>query len=455
MRRCPACHALYPEDDRFCEVDGEVLVADAHKMSGPPTLPLAAPPSDVRFVEDGEGDMLLSIGTRLSAEQVRDIVEQTLEIGRSFERDGLAWQPQPEDFIAMPGNRMALSQARGVFHRTGPFDARPSLRALGEALLDAPIGACETGLVRLLSDPTLPSMTPAEVAEFLRGAPAIEAVRVDGGAWLAHPGYRRAVQQDAVAVKTGDGWFVLALCDGVSGSIDGGLAARVGSARACAYVAGLAATGRPADQIVREGVMAAHEAVCAAAKEVYPHAVARSPDAPPSSRERVPIAADTSGEHRPPTGSTEPPGATLVLILVKKGALTVGWAGDSRAYLVADAPQLLTRDHSWANAMLATGHVTEEEAHSAPLAYALTRCIGPLDDASLEPDVRAFPLPRGARLVVCSDGLWSYFARPDAMAAAVRRGGSEPAAIARSLVHEALMRGGHDNLSVVVYGSGD
>lgn len=452
MRRCPACHAIYPDDDRFCEVDGEVLVVEAGKPSGTPTLPLAAPPRDVRLVGENEGDMVLSIGARMSADEVRGLVEQTLAISRSFERDGLAWQPQPEDFILLAGNRMALSQARGVFHRTGPFDARPSLRALGEALLDAPIGACDTGLVRLLSDPTLPSMTPAEVDAFLRAAPALEAVRVDSGAWLAHPGYRRAVQQDAVAVKAGDGWFILALCDGVSGSIDGGLAARVGSARACEYVASLVATGKP-DQIVREGIVAAHEAVCAASKEAYPQQ-ARQGDRRPSSNPPAPLAADRSGEHPPASASTEPPGATIVLMLVKERTVTVGWAGDSRAYLVADAPQLLTRDHSWANAMLATGHVTEEEAHAAPLAYALTRCIGPLDDAELDPDVRAFALPPGARLVVCSDGLWSYFARPEAMAAAVRRAGPEPAAIARSLVHEALMRGGHDNVSVVVYKDG-
>ena len=29
------------------------------------------------------------------------------------------------------------------------------------------------------------------------------------------------------------------------------------------------------------------------------------------------------------------------------------------------APELLTHDHSWANAMVATGHVTEEEALAA------------------------------------------------------------------------------------------
>ena len=454
MRRCPACHALYPDDDRFCEVDGEVLAADPVKPSGTPTLPIAPPPSDVRFAKANEGDVLLAVASRLSASQVRELALQTIEIARSFDRDGLAWQPQPEDFVSVEGNRVALAQARGVFRRTGAFDARPSLRALGEALLDAPVGSCDVGLVRLLSDPTLPSMSPDDALEFLRAAPSLDPERLTcsggaslgGAAWLAHTGYKRAVQQDAVATKAGDGWFVLALCDGVSGSIDGGLAARVGSARACEYAAGLVGSGRPLDQIVREGIMAAHDAVCVASKEAFPET--RRSSRPPAG----PIASDS--EHSPKgSKSTEPPGSTIVLLIVKDKTITVGWAGDSRAYLIAEVPQLLTRDHSWANAMLATGHVTEEEAYAAPLAYALTRCIGPLDEADVEPEVRAFGYPSGAKLVVCSDGLWSYFSRPEAMAAAVRRAGTEPASIARGLVYEALMRGGHDNVSVVVYAS--
>ena len=52
-----------------------------------------------------------------------------------------------------------LASARGVFKRSGDFDVRPALRALGEALLDAPVALCSTALVRLLSDPTLPHLS--------------------------------------------------------------------------------------------------------------------------------------------------------------------------------------------------------------------------------------------------------------------------------------------------------
>jgi serine/threonine protein phosphatase PrpC len=208
------------------------------------------------------------------------------------------------------------------------------------------------------------------------------------------------------------------------------------------------------DHIARESVMTAHRAVCAA--------VAAASVPKRSSRPPGPLAADRTTEAPPrgsvappPPPSIEPPGATIVVAAIRKDRLAIGWAGDSRAYLVPEqgTPELLTHDHSWANAMVATGHVTEEEALAQPLAYALTRCIGPLDDTvgDLVPEVRVTSIASGATLVLCSDGVWSYLAKPEAMAAMIGCVDPDAPQIARALVHEALLRGGHDNASVAVY----
>jgi serine/threonine protein phosphatase PrpC len=199
------------------------------------------------------------------------------------------------------------------------------------------------------------------------------------------------------------------------------------------------------DHVARDSILAAHRAVCAAAA------------APPrvSSRPPGPLAADRTTEAPPRVGgeSIEPPGATIVVAAIRGSDVAIGWAGDSRAYIAGDAPVLLTHDHSWANAMLATGHVTEEEAFAQPLAYALTRCIGPLDDigSDLVPEVRATHLAPGATLVLCSDGVWSYMAKPEAVSAMVGCVDRDAAEVARALIHEALLRGGHDNVSVAIY----
>jgi hypothetical protein len=229
MRRCPACHALYPDLDRFCETDGESLVVERDKkLSLIPTLPVAQPPDDVLIVS---GPSLLGEASHISAERVPELIEQVVLLARRFERDNLAWQPQPEDFVLVEGDAIAIASARGVFRRVETdkaFDVRPALRALGEALLDAPVGLCSTAIVRLLSDPSLPALPCDDALAMMRSAEELAPDVAGHAATLAHMGYKRTKQQDAAHVATGDGWTVLALCDGVSGSIDGGMAARVG-----------------------------------------------------------------------------------------------------------------------------------------------------------------------------------------------------------------------------------
>ncbi len=449
MRRCPACHALYPDDDCFCEVDGEVLVAEQNKeLSAAPTLPIAAPPADVRIIDGAR--TLLGDGPNVAPERIDELVRETIALARKFDDASLAWQPQPEDFVLDEQGALAIASARGVFRRKGTFDVRPALRALGEALLDAPAALCSTSIVRLLADPGLPELTPDAALAILTSAERLEPERDRDAAALAHVGFRRPKQQDAVRLATGDDWTVLTLCDGVSGSSDGGLAARVGSVAGSDRASELLRAGESIEHAARDAVIAAHRAVCVAAAQ------------PPrvSSRPPGPLAADRTTEAPrnstvPPPPSTEPPGATIVLAAIRNGRVAIAWAGDSRAYLVPEQgrPEILTHDHSWANAMIATGHVSEEEALAQPLAYALTRCIGPLDDTigDLVPEVRVAPIGGDATLVLCSDGVWSYMAKPDAMSAIVKCVDRDPSEVARALVHEALLRGGHDNASVAVY----
>jgi serine/threonine protein phosphatase PrpC len=440
MRRCPACHALYPDDGRFCEVDGEVLVVERDKdLSAAPTLPVAAPPPDVPIVS---GVPLLGEGPHIEPSRIPKLVAETIALGRRFENAGLAWQPQPEDFVIADG-ALAISSARGIFRRVGAFDVRPALRALGEALLDAPAALCSTAIVRLLSDPSLPRLSLDDATAIAEANEQLTPESEGAAAVLAHIGYKRITQQDAVRVHAEDGWTVLVLCDGVSGSTDGGLAARVGSAAGCDRACELMRAKESLDHVARDSILAAHRAVCAAAA------------APPriSSRPPGPLAADRTTEAPPRSESTEPPGSTIVVAAIRGGEVAVGWAGDSRAYVAGDAPKLLTHDHSWANAMLATGHVSEEEAFAQPLAYALTRCIGPLDDigADVVPEVMVTTLAKGSTLVLCSDGVWSYLAKAEAVSALVACVGGDAAEVARAFVHEALLRGGHDNASVAVY----
>ena len=231
------------------------------------------------------------------------------------------------------------------------------------------------------------------------------------------------------------------MCDGVSSSSDGALAANIGSAAALERARALMRTGEVArSRRARVGFFRAPRGVQRGERR-------RTRRRARSSRPPGPLAADRSREKStaPPPPTQEPPGATIVVAVIRGSDLAIGWAGDSRAYLAPSTPpghasgELLTHDHSWANAMLATGHVTEEEAFAQPMAYALTRCIGPLDDniGDLVPEVRVATITPGATLVLCSDGVWSYLSRPEAMAAMIgcvrsRRGARRARARPRS-----------------------
>jgi len=136
-------------------------------------------------------------------------------------------------------------------------------------------------------------------------------------------------------------------------------------------------------------------------------------------------------------------------------SVSVGWAGDSRAYWIgAEAAVCLTSDHSWAHEQVEAGRLTLDEAEADGRAHAITRWLG--DDApDGGGDTRTFEPPGPGRLVVCSDGLWNLVPAADELAAlvAVTTSASQqprPLDLARALTAVALRRGARDNVTVAV-----
>ena len=249
----------------------------------------------------------------------------------------------------------------------------------------------------------------------------------------AHPGMRRDHNEDAVTfacgtTPRGQPFRVLVACDGVSTGSRAEQASQIAARMIRDTLARFCLGATPLD--------GARNAMAAAIAEAHAEICAQGSD----------------------PGSTEPPGTTCVAALVLRDRLTVGWVGDSRAYWLTDrGVELLTRDHSWVNEAVASGEATLAEALRAPHAHALTRCLGPHEPGEVPPPVHADVITRrlGDRgtLVLCTDGLWNYYPIPEQMAGLVQRCGPGPTAdrLARFLVHKALARGGHDNVSVAVY----
>lgn len=411
-------------------------------------LALAMPPADARPVT--------LRAPNLSFAAALDVVRAMMDAAQIVERLGFAWEPAREDVLLSPDGVLHLARLR-VPRRLAAgerLDARAALEAVGPSLVPVPAVEGPPRIMRLI----LPHVAMrgdagnavedvrAEISEIDREASSTEDSAPVAG--TCHPGLARAHNEDTFASAAGDArgepWTVLVACDGVSSSSRAELASTLASQVArdtLAQAMGERALARRArdERAVADAIRAAHEAVCARAKE--------------------------------PSASDDPPGTTIVLALARGTHLTIGWVGDSRAYWIpVDADQearLLTRDHSWVHDAVASGEMTEEQAMQSPLAHALTRCLGPLeivdpDDASglsrrrvqdVEPDVTSLDLRGRGHVVLCTDGFWNYFSAPAEVARLVRSAGQGATAhgISRLLVNHALASGGQDNTTVVVY----
>ena len=230
--------------------------------------------------------------------------------------------------------------------------------------------------------------------------------------------------EDALALASASDGEVLVVCDGVSMSQNPDLASAA-AASAALGAAGSAAPGQSSNHshaLVAAALQAAREAV-----------------------HSIPVAA---------TSQSDPP-ETTILIAVRRGRrVSLGWVGDSRAYVIApEGARQCTVDHSWLNEVVKARLMALDDALRSPMAHALTRSLGGPETSSEKPSQVECALPIGpSYLVLCSDGLWNYLPDPETLAVLIRGQPVEAdaLAIARSLVKFALQRGGDDNITVAV-----
>jgi serine/threonine protein phosphatase PrpC len=141
-------------------------------------------------------------------------------------------------------------------------------------------------------------------------------------------------------------------------------------------------------------------------------------------------------------------GTTAVLALHCNKNVYVAGLGDSRAYLIRDGKvDQLTVDHSVAQALVASGALTPEEARHSPYQHVLHKFLGCANMVE-GAEVRPFCPQAGDRLLLGSDGLTNYIADEDLISGA--RQNSDPQEWADLLVRTALDRGSRDNVTCVV-----
>jgi PPM family protein phosphatase len=391
---------------------------------------LSAPPASLRRLGDVVQD-----GTPAQAVAA---IEGLLDLVESAEHVGYSFYPAPRDLLVQSDGKVAVSRVRGA-QRGRPLDARRLLESLGDVFL-APAILGPTQLVRLLvPNRDAEDAIDRSIADVRRLLDAVkvelgEPVGSDETAELCDPGLWRPYNQDATAVSrgvsfAGEPYTVMVVCDGVSSSPHSELASSTASRAARdaldQFLRSRDVVHETEASAVSRAIGAAHLAICAA------HAAAPVSDLP---------------------------GTTIVVGLVYKKRLTVGWVGDSRIYWLSPrGAELLTHDHSWVNEAIARGEVKDASEVQGALAHTITRCLGPLEvgdvPAEVLPDVKSRELSGRGVVLLCSDGLWNYTPAPEDLARVLQAlpDDRNAVSVARLFVNYALARGGHDNVSVAIH----
>jgi serine/threonine protein phosphatase PrpC len=245
-------------------------------------------------------------------------------------------------------------------------------------------------------------------------------VRDSNLAAVTNKGRRHPVNEDAGAVgKCASGDSILIVADGVSSSVN----PTTGSQKAVEVIMEiLSQNDEPALKLMLSAIRSANASI-----------------------KNLPFETREDGLYGPET--------TVVAALVKEDTATIGWVGDSRAYILSkDGQELLTIDDSWVELVVAEGTMTREQASLDKRAHCVTQVLG-MHDAAATAHILEWKLKEGDMLLLCSDGLWNYFQSENALINSIIAFGinSDAARICEHLVGLANAAGGHDNITVALY----
>lgn len=138
-------------------------------------------------------------------------------------------------------------------------------------------------------------------------------------------------------------------------------------------------------------------------------------------------------------------GSTVCGVMFDGEHLALANIGDSRAYRYADGELTrLTRDHSWVQALVDEGRITEAEALEHPHRSLILKVIN--GQPQHRPDLGMVDITVGDRLLICSDGLCG-FVTDDVIAARMDGERDEVVAALVALAHH---EGGQDNITIII-----
>ncbi|NWF68794.1 MAG: serine/threonine-protein phosphatase [Chloroflexi bacterium] len=140
-------------------------------------------------------------------------------------------------------------------------------------------------------------------------------------------------------------------------------------------------------------------------------------------------------------------GTTATAVAVIGDLAYIAHVGDTRVYLIhKENIEQITRDHSLVQRLIELEQLSQDEAADHPQKNVLYRALG--QNESLEVDTLTRRLPPGARVLLCSDGLWSFVKEKEIFE--IVSNSSNPQEACDKLISLANTRGGFDNITAIL-----
>jgi serine/threonine protein phosphatase PrpC len=141
-------------------------------------------------------------------------------------------------------------------------------------------------------------------------------------------------------------------------------------------------------------------------------------------------------------------GTTLTMAYVIWPWMYVVHAGDSRCYLLRDDQlRQVTNDHTVSAQLVESGGMSAAEASRSPWNNVLYNALG-AGGSAVTTEIHKVQLHPGDSVLLCSDGLNRHVSDEDIRQ--LLQTELEPNETCRSLIDLANIRGGHDNVTVIV-----
>ena len=144
-------------------------------------------------------------------------------------------------------------------------------------------------------------------------------------------------------------------------------------------------------------------------------------------------------------------GTTSVCAVVKGNEVHLANVGDSRAYVVSDDEiRQVTKDHSYVQALVDEGKITQAEAREHPKKNIITKAVG--ISPSIEADKSILTLGSDESLLLCCDGVIAHLTDEDIHK--IINDSPDPQSACQKIVDTANERGGTDNISLIILSAG-